>query len=424
LVGTLNHKLQVLMVLTVLLCLTGCSQIVTGKSPVGILSSNPPEKTALLVVPVADEQQAGYKLGIQEGAGGYKLVQANEGNLKDDVQIAVRAMVEDEKVVALIGATSNEATMHASSLVNFFNVPMIVPSANGDNLLPSNNLWVFRLSAPSSAYANYLFGTIVLQPATAAGQGTTATSLQVQGPKLAIIYEQNTFGESAAVATAHAAMAVSTEITLYESFQPGALDAERLNVLAQDIKASKANLVYLISNNPSEAKSLVSGIFLQFDVGKAPILVGQDGGFVSRDFLDASEAQGVYVIRQALDMKECPIVEESIIQAQSYAAVYLIEEAIKQSEASMLTKTFLSGVGKTHADLLITRREKVRDALKEMDVTVPCIGRVKFDNTGQNKFQQFSLLLINNGKIVAVSEDEFRIALDDVVARDTAGVEE
>jgi hypothetical protein len=78
-----------------------------------------------------------------------------ESAQSDEVQVAVRELVEDEKVLALVGATSNEATMRAASLVNFFNLPMIVPTAGGDNLLPSNNLWAFRLSAPGSDYASY-----------------------------------------------------------------------------------------------------------------------------------------------------------------------------------------------------------------------------------------------------------------------------
>jgi ABC-type branched-subunit amino acid transport system substrate-binding protein len=418
-----HYNLWFLFGLLVFCGIAGCSKTNPEKNLIGILSSNPTGQIMGNFNSLATEQQTGYDLGLQNETYEVQLIQAGEGDLKDEVQLAIRSLVEKDRVMAIVGGTSNEATMRAASLVNFFNIPMVVPSASGEELIPSNNLWVFRLSAPSSAYANYIFGTLLLPPVIAAAGGNPGASEPSQIPKLAILYEPNTFGESAAVATATAAMKQSTSIVYYGLYPLGENEADRFQVQAQTIKDSRAHLVYLISNDPQKAISLVTTLQKTFGAGLVPIILGQGGGFTSQEFLTSPEAEGVYVIRQTLDKTICPAEVDSIYKAQSYAAVYLMNEAIKQADEAMPRKTWLSSLFNPQADLLAAKREKIRDILKQIDLNVPCMGQVTFEPSGQMKQYQFEILLVKDGQTYGINPQNFRATMDETVARDYQAIQ-
>jgi len=404
--------------LLILCGISGCSKTNSDKNLIGILSSNPTGQILGDINSLASEQQIGYDLGIKNETEEVQLIQAGEGDKKDDVQLAIRSLVEKERVMAIVGGTSNEATMRAASLVNFFNIPMVVPSASGEELLPSNNLWVFRLSAPSSSYANYIFGTLLLTPVLASSGENPGSTETAKIPKLAILYEPNTFGESAAVATATAAMKQSTSIVFYGLYPLGENEADRFQVQSEAIKESRAHLVYVISNDPQKAITLVSTLKKAFGSGLVPIILGQGGGFTSQEFLESPEAEGVYVIRQALDKTICPQEVDSIYKAQTYAAIYLMEEAIQQADEAMPRQAWLSSVLNPQANVLSAKREKIRDILKQIDLTVPCMGQVTFNTNGQMKQYQFEILLIKDGKTYGINPQNFRATMDEIVARD------
>lgn len=357
--------------------------------------------------PQAREQHAGYLLGSQNLTDpDYAEKAAAEGNQADDVQVAVRRLVEEEKVVALIGATSNEATMRAASLVNFFNVPMLIPTAGGDNLLPSANLWAFRLSAPASAYAGYLFDTLMVKPVE------SGSAVVTPGLRVALIYEENTFGENAAVAAAQAAMRQQMEIVLYSSFSSQAPDPERIRALATSALTQGAQLVLLVSNEPDVALTLVR-TFRNVYSGKGllPMLVGQAGAFASAEFLQTGDAEGVYVLRQKLERAGCPAAIDSIYAAQTYAAVSLLDQAARQVKDSLPVQNKWERLlpnRQEPPDTLPAVREKLRNAIRASNYSLPCIGPVAFDNSGQNKLVRFELVQVSGGEVVLRSTEEFQ----------------
>jgi ABC-type branched-subunit amino acid transport system substrate-binding protein len=401
--------------LLTILSLTGCAQsesVFSSKLPLGsmweVFVEDDGEVDWDSASPVAQEQHAGYTLaGETLDNYAYNDIYSSEGNQQDDVQIAIREMVEneDDPVVAVIGATTNEATMRAASLVNFFNVPMIVPSAVGDNLLPSNNLWAFRLSAPGSAYANYLFGSLL----TKADFGIDTENTNAS-PKLniAILYEGNTFGESAAVATARAAKQLGIGIGVYANFPPDTPDPARLNILLNAVKDEGVHLVYLVSSDPAVAKTLAQLFKSGFEPITMPVLVGQAGGFASMNFLESPVAERIYVIRQKLVTENCPANVKSLFQAQTYAAVFLVDQAIQEAERNQLTPEWYEfNFNKEDTNELAAFREVVRDIIKQTDSNLPCVGPVAFDNAGGIKIPLFELIVVKNGEIQIDPIDDF-----------------
>lgn len=403
--------LKVLIGLAVFMLIAGCNPAAAKKLLVGTLSSVSAEaSTETGFSSLADEQLDGYDLGLKKEVTRYHLTQANEGNLSDDVQSVVREMIEENEVAALLGATTNEATRRAASLANFFNVPMIIPAADGDTLLPSNNMWVFQLNAPSSAYAEYVFGNVLSKINVSAASTEDESALII---RLAIVYEENTFGESAAVATAHTAMDQNIEIVYYGSYTPDVGDAREIKTLAENVVSNEADLIYIVSSNPADAALITSALDTEFGAGLTPAILGQGNGFTSLEFQEAVNSDHLYVIRQALDAETCPEKIDSIQKAQVYAAAYLLEAAILETDTSMPRQKLFST-----EDQLTIRREKIRDALKELNIEVPCLGQVSFDNNGQIKENNFEIFRVQAGETHLIDAPGFRSLVLEIAGRD------
>lgn len=391
--------------------LAGCGKTAAVNPSIGVLSA---VQTDTVVTagssPIAQEQASGYETGLKAASLTFAPKNINETTPQGDIQRTIRDLVESPQapLLAVLGATSNTATSHAASLVNFFNLPMLVPSASGDNLFPSNNLWAFRLSAPGAAYAQYLFGSVLTQQALGAGPAAANDPLAlVPELKVAILYEQNTFGESAAVATATAAMGQSFKVGVYRNFRPDNPDPASLKDLVTQVNKKGVQLVYLIASDPAVARSLVQTFRSTFTAQTMPILVGQAGGFAALDFLSSPEAEGVYVMRQKIDRTSCPAGVKSMYDAQSYAAVYLLDQAVQQARTNLAgTGSSFSLLGRA-APTPLQQREAIRDVLKQANLDLPCLGKVAFDNAGQNKLLRLELVNVKKGQSVASSPTEF-----------------
>ena len=293
--------------------------------------------------------------------------------------------------------------MRTAALVNFFNVPMIVPTAGGDNIFPSNNLWAFRLSAPGSQYANYLFGSL-LENINAVADEDVAFSPKL---RIAILYEQNTFGESAAVATARAAMQQGTEIGVYESFPQKYADPALLNRLIHKVRdAGDIHLVVLVSSEPATAITLTQLFHNQTDYDQMPVLIGQAGGFASQEFIDSESADDIYIIHQQVILKDCPSGIESLFEAQTYAAAHLLNLTMEQIKEIRPEKNWYEITNQEEVDISFVR-ENLRDAIKLFDGELPCVGQVSFDNRGQNKDIQFDLIFLDHGEMNIGPTEEF-----------------
>ena len=395
--------------LTILLLLSGCKRSETAKMPVGGLwaaSATNGEidwKTASLL---AQEQYAGFDLANEDA--GFVEYSFAEGNRKDDVQMVVRAMVEGQQdpktapVVAILGGTTNEATTRAASLANFFNVPMIVPSASGDNLLSTTNLWAFQLSAPDSAYANYILGSVLTRQVLSSGLEDGF----IPELRIAIFYEQNTYGESAAVATATQALKQEFEVVVYEKFDTDEPDASGLRILANKVIDLDAQVVFVISSKPEVAQQIVQTFTSLLDSLSMPVMIGMAGGFTSQEFLESPQAESVYVLRQQISEVNCPKEIDSLYTAQSYAAVRLLEYAVEEAAKTNLDLSKLS-LDTVQVDELAVKREAVRDALKVANLELPCLGRVAFDNNGQNKQLRFEIIETQGSSNSRMPLDEF-----------------
>jgi ABC-type branched-subunit amino acid transport system substrate-binding protein len=407
-----NHFGFTYILLSVLL-LSACQAAVTTNSPIGSLWDVTVENGKVdwsTASNLAQQQHTGFELANKTAK--FDEVIFSEGNRLDEVQAAVRAMVEgqtesprSDPVLGILGATSNQATARAASLANFFNVPMLIPSASGDNLLPANNLWAFQLSPPNSAYADYILGTVMTKQVLR----SSSSSDLVTSVRVAILYEQNTYGENAAVATATAVLKQELEVTTYEKFKAEDPDPASLRVLVNKVLDGGAEVVFIISSDPLVAQDMVITFTSLVDLPTLPLLVGMAGGFTSQDFLNSAQSKNVFVLRQQFVTSDCPADIISLSAAQNYAALKLMEYAVQEASNVKVDKTTLLSL--TKPDKMAAFREAVRDALKAASLDLPCLGQVAFDNSGQNKFPQFEIVMTTNGETHIITSAEFIAAV-------------
>lgn len=282
------QKIAVVLAAAILLAAAGCSSLppaVTGL--LGLQTAAVQCGDIVLGVligeeddPIAREQRDGYELALQQvnasgGVAGCDLqlryaVEAADGDSRQ-TYLAVRALVEEERVIAFLGASSNPGSMYAASLANYFSLPMLAPSASGDHILPQENLWAFRLNAGEAAYAGLAFSMLAEQ----LGPGARA----------AVIYEDSTFGNDAALAAVNAIQQSELQVAGYHAF-----DAARSTypALVEDLFGAQAQVVYLAFSSPQQAAAVLAGLQKE---GLPPglLLVARAGGFASQDGLLAAQ---------------------------------------------------------------------------------------------------------------------------------------
>ena len=230
--------------------------------------------------------------------------------------------------------------------------------------------------------------------------------------RLAILYEKDTFGESAAVAAVNDAMNQKLKIGFYGSFEPVNPNLNNLKLQAEEIANKNIHLIYLISNEPQTAIQLVKALRENIPADEIPILLGQSGAFASQEFLNAPEAQNMLILRQKIISDHCP--SKFLIQAESYASIELLNYAIQKAK---------SDAGNVYTKQTIAqKRDAVRNVLKETsNKTVSCLGVVSFDNTGQNTNLDFELLKVTSGGFISIEADDLKSLLTTVYNRSGFG---
>ena len=413
---SVRNVVSLILLLLLFPALAGCGNIFTSRSAVGVLSAASADNPVSTGIgSIAREQNTGYEAAKADKGNHLTLDFVLENDPKNEIQVLVRNLAQDQQnpVVAILGGTSNDATMQIAGLVNFFNVPMIIPTADGNTLIPSSNLWAFRLSAPSSAYSGYLFNQLLNQTNLGALNSSSVSSARLS---IAILYEQNTFGESAAVAAAEAAMAQGIAIAGYANFPVDGASVEQLSALADGARTQNASLLYIIASNPGTADALVGTLQSSYGASNmsVPIMLGQAGAFNSESFLGSQSAEGVYILRQRWNKADCPADLTSYYAAQSYGAAYLLNHAIGLTNETLATgRKWYTRT--TEADELAKFRETLRDKLKTTSLSVPCIGNVAFDPTGQNKSFELEILTVKNGSETIVSFSDFlKLVIDNI----------
>lgn len=405
----LFQKGKSLIFLLLLFILAGCSFGKSTKAPqclpirIGVVIAAENQQSGL-------EQKKGYEMALAEinQAGGIQgcpveLIYKNEGEEADteSAQVAVLQLA-DENVLAILGGTTNDATMRAAAIASYFKVPLLIPATTSDEITQRGNQWVFRLSASNASSADTAFEMV---------RGELGA-----GANVVILYEQTSYGESTAVVVATAAMAQNLEVNGYFSFSNKSDD---LTALAEQVNNIGPEVVYIISSSHEQASNLLET--LQAQRQTANMLIGHGPGFSERSFLYAGNEE-IYnnldhlilvanwstalpwhgmdkflsdfqVYSQQNDyISTTPVIRN----VESYAALQLMASALDK-----LTLTVTNGNKEPvlEGDQLKQYREELALALRNLDAgqRETLYGPVVFDGTGQNQQSTILVQVIDGG---------------------------
>ncbi len=234
------------------------------------------------------------------------LIHDTESN--GDVAVPVaKKLIDDEKVIVLIGPTASAETMALVPIVQEAQVTMISMASSSAIVKPvAERKWVFKVAQSNEHTAPW-------QVKYAKAKGLT---------KIANVYVNNAYGEDGAQAIRDTAKSEGVEIVLEETF--GAADTDMTAQITK-IKASPAQAVLVTAVPPAAA------IFTKQyrELGLQPPLI-QNSGVAMKSFVDlsgASNAEGVVfpigkliaVDQLQADDPQKPVLEQFVADYEAFA---------------------------------------------------------------------------------------------------------
>ncbi len=362
----------------------------------------------------ANMQKLGYEMALQEFNANttgtvcpISLVYAEEGigtNLNSSQNILLG--LADQGVVAMVGASSNEASVQAAAITRNLEIPLVIPGLTADELTKTDNQWVFRLSASSEAEAEMAVSLVQAQIGS--------------GVKHAILYESTAFGENAAVHAANAILLGNMNLVYYEKYP--ATSVGFMDQL-EAIKDAEADVLYFIANLPGPARAMMASLQLTPLEGLQVITAGN--GFTSAEFQSVSQDVLGYEATKLLILapwnddlpwepmagflsayrqfsSERPGVLPTVPPvgfAEAYASLNFLANSINLT----MTDASIAGMESlTEADDISVFREAVRQSLRsQFNRPETILGVISLDALGQNALQPL-VLQYAEGKLQTV----------------------
>jgi branched-chain amino acid transport system substrate-binding protein len=352
-------------VLVAALFLSGCNESQpqpSGPIKLGVITSLTGSNAAF-----GQAHKAGYTIAVNDinsrgGVNGRKLelVYFDDQSKPDQAVQGVSKLVDQDHVPLLLGAYSSENTLAIVPAVTQKQVPLIMPTAQADNVMDTGSRWVFRLCAGSGAFAT-----------------ATLDFLKHNGdPKtLAIVYEDTNFGRASHKAMSDAAKAAGLHVVAEEAYQAKSPDYESL---LKSVKARNPEVIYFASYLLDASTLMRQAKQVNLN---AKYFTSAGTGFATPEFPTekgaGKNAEYTFSVSQWLPSapwkgsKEFDEKYFNLLNAhpayhgmQAYAALMVAKEAIARA-GSLDPKA-------------------LRDAIRVLDIPETPFGPVKFDARGQN----------------------------------------
>ena len=347
--------------------------------------------------------RAGFIKGVEETGDGLQLVeiQISEGSDVGKFTTLIAETYNNTDILMTVGGTTDEATMYASTYMNFFNIPILIPFADGD--LTSANVetdYSIRMTPVSQNYVDFIdkiySKNIFDYINTYLFENKAVPKISAD---VAVFFADNFNGHESTVKITQKIMDNGFNVEAYVPFEKDMLLPRVQSAWSKSPEAmSSLKSVLIVGEDLDELPSLVDVWHLWADRGLYPIfvLIGYAPNQMEAELASASN---VFVIQQALDMYNCPSEIVNRSEAMGYAAGTILTNALKKASNNMMSnnRSFLSGVSKlfmnedqrksAHQDYLKTYRLNVRTALLDMDKDIPCYGYVNFNSDVGNRIE-------------------------------------
>jgi branched-chain amino acid transport system substrate-binding protein len=345
------------------LLLAGCSKKGGDDTvKIGVITSITGSQAAF-----GEAHKNGYLIALDEinakgGVGGKKVeLDIYDDQSKPDQAVqGVSKLVDQDRVPMLLGSYSSESTKAIIPSVSQRSVPLIIPTATADNVMDSHSPWVFRICAGATDYA----------------RTTEAFSKSNGSPKtIAIVYENTNFGQSNMKAMVAAAQAAGMKVVGVESYEAKSPDYK---AVLQRVKQANPDVIYFCSY-------LLDAVTLMRqsqEVDLNPKYYTSAGtGFAAAEFPTpkgaGKNAEYTFSVSQWLPEAKWPGSKEFDAEYAkrygSHPAYHAIQayESLHAAAQAMNNANSMDG-------------EKIRDAIKNLNMPSTSFGPVKFEN-GQNQ---------------------------------------
>jgi branched-chain amino acid transport system substrate-binding protein len=299
-------------------------------------------------------------------------IQFEDSQDKPDLaQTAARKLVEDSKVLAIIGGRLSGAGLAIGQIAEHEQMPYLVDHPSADVITKSGFHWTFRLNPASS------FNSVPLQ------RFLKDQAKDVK--KVALLYENSVYGKGVTEPFKSWLQDNGYDVVVSELYQPLSLDYRDL---LNKVKAAEPDLLFLASNIPDSALIVRQAK----EQGVAPKLIcGAGAGFSINEFYEQASAAANNVCSTGpwsgnpKDDKVKQLSDKFFKnyghypkehEAEGYVAVYVIADALRRAKS--------------------LSRADIRDALESTNMQTT-FGPIKFENfdgyTNQNNGLQ-------NGQVV------------------------
>src|SRR5215813_9863403 len=328
-----------------------------------------------VILPITGSQAAfgealknGYAIAVDEiNAKGGLLGKKVELDIYDDQSkpeqavMGVSKLVDQDHVTIVLGSFSSESTKAIVPAVTQRKVPLIIPAANADNVMDSKSPWVFRVCAGAADYA----------------RATLAFLKDNGAPKtIAIVYENTNFGQAGMNAMSAAANAAGMKLVAVEPYEAKSPD---YRAVLQRVKQAKPEVIYFCSYL-LDATTLMRQ---SQEIDLNPSYYTSAGtGFATVEFPTAKgagkNAEYVFSVSQWL-----PTVPWK--GSREFDAEYFKRYNSHPTHHGMFAYAALQVAAHAINDAKSMDSARIRDAIRNLNLSMTPFGPIKFDANGQNR---------------------------------------
>ncbi|ALS22599.1 MULTISPECIES: ABC transporter substrate-binding protein [Paenibacillus] len=302
------------------------------------------------------------------GGAKIKLEIVDPGDKPETAKSATERLIQNKKVSALTGDYSSSLSLVTSEVAERAKIPFVTASVS-DNLTSRGMKYLFQISPKGSMFGNtqvkfakeYLVEKLGKQP------------------KVAIVFEETSYGTSTAEGLSKTAKELGLEVVLSEPYHANFADAAPL---VNKIKASGAEILFPVSY-------LQDAILIQKTVKQLGLnitTVGGGAGYLMPEFYKelGKDAEGVVSVASwNLDLNK-PGIEDINKRYTEKNGEFITEHS---GEAYSATWVIAHAIEKAAS----TDPQKIREALASLQLkeddkgNIMPGGNIEFDQTGWNK---------------------------------------
>jgi branched-chain amino acid transport system substrate-binding protein len=307
----------------------------------------------------------------------------NQGNPSVGQSQALR-LIQEERVVAMLGAYQSSVTLAATAVAERYGVPWVVGDSVAANITGRGFKWTFRVTPVASDFGrNYME---FLGDLGKAGHPIKS---------IAIVYENTDYGTSVAGSLRDVAKEANLPIVADVPYSANSTDVSSQVLQLRDKKPDAVIFVSYTADIILYMKTMKN---LDY---RPPVIIGDDSGFSDPAFIEnvGTIAQGA-VNRSAWDIGKPGSTTEKInAMFKAKTGRDMDDTSARNMQAMFVLADAINRAGST-------KPEAIQKALQETDLKPEQLMMgyrgVKFDQTGQNTQAATYLIQLQGKDYVAV----------------------